>query len=372
MTNARQITVLSPEYGVSEGLIASTELGLAPGGTVAVRTLHGGRQEGVIEVTIDAGAMQFSLLPTRAMGIWWAKYKGRDLFWKSPVREAVHPMFVNLESNGGLGWLDGFCEGVVRCGLEFNGAPGPDEIIDDTGAPAVVQLPLHGRIGNTPATTVSVQGLSSEGKSILRVTGIIYEQIAQLEKYRLISCTSVAIGGNEILIHDEVTNLSGERIAPLELLYHINLGPPALSRGSRMEFRGAVEARDARAAKGLNNHASFGARTKGFTEQCYFIDLDAGPGAATGAMLVAPGAEFAVYERHNKRQLKCFTQWKQTGIDEYVNGLEPGTSLPNPRGVERAAGRLEFLKPNEVRDFDLAIGALDEPSAIQSMTRQLG
>ena len=58
-------------------------------------------------------------------------------------------------------------------------------------------------------------------------------------------------------------------------------------------------------------------------------------------------------------QLPCFTLWKNTGAmaDGYVTGLEPGTGYPNPRQVERQAGRVPRLAPGEVRRFaiDFAI-----------------
>ena len=371
MSKAGERIILSARTPAKQGVILSEELGVAPGGKVTVRTLHGGRQEGVLEVVIDAGDLKVSLLPTRGMGIWWARCKGKDLFWKSPVREAVHPVYVNLERNGGLGWLDGFCEGVVRCGLGWNGAPGQDEIIDDTGKPAIVDLPLHGLIANIPASSVTVAGVRKGKQSILSVTGVLYEEAAQYDKYELVARTDVAIGGNEIAIHDEVTNLSRERTQPLEMLYHINVGGAALGKGSRMVFEGGVRAHDDRAFEGLSEHASFSGRRKGFTEQCYFFDLAARRNGEAGAMLVSPEGDFAVYERHNKRQLKCFTQWKQMGADEYVNGFEPGTSLPNSRGEERKAGRLEFLKPRETRAFDVVIGALDTKESIRAMERQL-
>ena len=52
-------------------------------------------------------------------------------------------------------------------------------------------------------------------------------------------------------------------------------------------------------------------------------------------------------------QLPCFTLWKNTGAlaDGYVTGLEPGTGYPNPRQVERAAGRVPQLAPGETRSF---------------------
>ena len=41
-------------------------------------------------------------------------------------------------------------------GLEFFGAPGTDEFIDNTGKKAKMDLTLHGKIGNTPASQVEV------------------------------------------------------------------------------------------------------------------------------------------------------------------------------------------------------------------------
>ena len=55
------------------------------------------------------------------------------LGWNSPVKEVVHPSFIDLESRGGLGWLEGFNEWMVRCGLEFILHPGKDQFIDNTG-----------------------------------------------------------------------------------------------------------------------------------------------------------------------------------------------------------------------------------------------
>lgn len=372
MRKISERVILSSRVAPDEGVIRSQDLGLPPGGKVIVRRLHGGRQEGVIEVVVDAGDMKVSILPTRGMGIWWAKYRGKGLFWKSPVREAVHPRHVDLESRGGLGWLEGFCEGMVRCGIACSGAPGVDESIDDTGGIMMVELPLHGFIANIPASEVTVAGMRHGKRSFLSITGVLHEDAAQFDKYRLVTRTDVEIGGNEIAIHDEVTNTSRERTAPFEMLYHINFGARALGKGSRMVFRGDVAPYNARSAEGLDEHASFPGRTKGFVEQCYFIDLAPDARGGTGAMLVDPKVDFAVYELHNKRQLKCFTQWKQTGADEYVTGFEPATSLPNNRSVERTSGRLEFLAPGETRAFDVTIGALDRKNAIQDMRRRLG
>jgi hypothetical protein len=117
--------------------------------SVRKHTLHGGRQEGSEVIEVDNGRLSFTVIPTRGMSI------GRvdagtalPLGWASPVREVVNPAYVDLQDFGGLGWLTGFNEWLVRCGVAFAGHPGTD------GAHL---LTLHGRIGNIPASEVTVE-----------------------------------------------------------------------------------------------------------------------------------------------------------------------------------------------------------------------
>src|SRR5438128_6451206 len=112
-----------------------------PGWQVRLRTCRGGRSDGVQVVEIDNGHFSIDVLPTRGMGIWRVRRGERTLGWKSPAREPVHPAFVPLMEPAGLGWLDGFCELLCRCGLESNGPPE----FDDAGR---LVRPLHGRIAN--------------------------------------------------------------------------------------------------------------------------------------------------------------------------------------------------------------------------------
>jgi Domain of unknown function (DUF4432) len=91
-------------------------------------TLHGGKQEGVEVVVVDNGKLQFTVIPTRGMGVLSVTMGDVRLGWASPVKEVVHPRHINLQSRGGLGWLEGFNEWMVRCGLESNGHPGTDDV----------------------------------------------------------------------------------------------------------------------------------------------------------------------------------------------------------------------------------------------------
>ena len=103
-------------------------------------TLHGGKQEGVDLIVVNNGKLTFSVIPTRGMGIAKVVMGDVTLGWNSPVKEIVHPNFINLESRGGLGWLQGFNEMMVRCGLEWAGHPGKDKFINNTGDEAEIRL----------------------------------------------------------------------------------------------------------------------------------------------------------------------------------------------------------------------------------------
>src|SRR5262249_703181 len=112
------------------------------------RTLRGGRREGVDLIEVDNGALRFSVVPTRGMGLWKADFRGVALRWQAPVHDGpVNPAYVNLQNWGGLGWLEGFDELLARCGLGNNGAPYTE---------GNATFGLHGKIANIPAHFVRV------------------------------------------------------------------------------------------------------------------------------------------------------------------------------------------------------------------------
>ena len=111
-----KLTITPPDVG-----------GKADGYSIVKKTLRGGLADGVDTITIDNGKFSFIVLPTRGMSIWKAWLNDAEIGWQSPVHGPVHPKYVPLNEPSGLGWLDGFDELLVRCGLESNGAPEFDE-----------------------------------------------------------------------------------------------------------------------------------------------------------------------------------------------------------------------------------------------------
>src|SRR5207244_601510 len=78
------------------------------------------------------------------------------------------------------------------------------------------------------------------------------------------------------------------------------------------------------------------------------------------AMLHNAAGDKAVTMTYDVTQLPYFSLWKNTtALEEgYVTGLEPGTGFPPNCSIERKAGRVPKLKPNETRQFTIEVAIL--------------
>jgi galactose mutarotase-like enzyme len=343
-----------------------------PAWSIRKTTLHGGLSHGVDIINVDNGALRFSILPTRGMGVWRGEYKGLFVGWRSPVRGPVNPAFVNVVQRGGLGWLAGFDETIVRCGLESNGAPCRDVVTNNMGQRSEVDLTLHGKIANVPASHVEVQVLDGKVPELV-VSGRVCESGLFMPQLRLVTRISSAVGSNAFTITDQVTNMKATE-AEMELLYHCNFGPPFLAAGSVLETPARfVAPRDLRAAEGIDEYSAYAGPTPGYVEQCYWYAPLADAKGRTLAMLRTQGADKAIVCRYNARQLPFFTQWKNTAAEEdgYATGLEPGTNYPNPKTYERSQGRVVKLKPGEVHTASITIEVCDSRAAVARAQKEI-
>lgn len=361
------LTDLARDLWIDGIAITPTHLGLAhtQAWSVHKQTLRGGRRDGVDLILVNNGALSFSVIPTRGMGIWQGLYKGGHLGWDSPIADGpVHPSFVNLGLGGGIGWLDGFDELLVRCGLDHNGPP-----YQDGGA----TFPLHGRIANIPAHFVAVH-VSDDPPHEISVEGVVDEARLFGPKLRMHTTIKTVPGSNRLVVRDEITNM-GDLPADLELLYHWNFGPPHLDQGAR--FVAPVKTlvpRDARAVEGLGHYDVYNPPQPGFAEQVYYFELfGKGPNDQTLAMLRTHAGDRAVVLRFAKSQLPVFTLWKSTGgrKDGYVTGLEPATNFPNPKPFEKAQKRVISLAPGASHAAETSLEVLDSGDAIKAVEAEV-
>lgn len=345
--------------------------------TASMRRLTGGLSDGVDVVTLDNGRMSLEILPTRGMGIWRGMVDRIPVKWDSPVERPVHPAFVDQMRRGGIGWLDGFNELICRCGLGWHGAPGNDVIRDAAGKVVSEQfLPLHGRIANLAAHRVTVE---EQGDSIA-IKGIVDEASLFGGRLRLESTLSTQTDSSRFEITDVVHNL-GSQLAEVEMLYHCNIGRPFLGEGSELHTAASeVAPRNGRAAEGINMWNLLEGPTPGYAEQVYFAKAAADPSGWGVAVLTDAESQHAVCVRFDTSTMPYFVLWKNTQAeaDGYVAGLEPGSSFPNLRTVERREERVIQLAAGQSVTFRLSMevasnrrdvrNLLDEVTALQVAT----
>lgn len=344
-------------------------VGAARPWSIKKEVLRGGKREGVEAVTVDNGALSFTVLPTRGMGLWQAQRGDDRVGWDSPVKGGpVHPAYVDLTARGGLGWLSGFDELLARCGLASNGPP----VFDAQGR---FLHGLHGRIANTPADDVEV---SSEvgAAGAIAVDGHVFETELFFTQLELATRYTTVPGSNTLSLRDYVIN-AHDVPAEFQLLYHWNFGPPYLEEGAR--FVAPVKTvcpPNTYSADGIGHYDVYGPPRFGFPEQVYFFALHANGDGATAVMLRNRAGDKGVALRFNIRELPCFTLWKCTqGLREgYVTGLEPGVNFPNTREFEQARGRVPRIEPGGRREFHVSLSVLSglgEVSAVEAEIQAL-
>lgn len=371
MKTLHKLALLEP--GSTEGFQA-VDLRSEPGSknewSVRSYTLRGGLQEGVQVVEVNNGKLSFAVLPTRGMGIWKGQCGDITLGWNSPVKDPVNPAYINQMERGGIGWLKGFNEWIVRCGINSMGAPGTDTVLDYSGNAFEVSLNLHGNIANIPARAVSVE-VTDEA---ITVKGEVDETMMFGYALRLNTEIRTELASGKMTIQDTVTNLAGNP-AEHQLLYHINYGETLLEKDARMlaPFK-QVAPRDPRAAEGIDRFDVYTAPEQGFVEQAYFYELVGKRGSKeTITMLRNAAGNQASVVRFSLKDFPCFTLWKNPAgrADGYVTGLEPATSYPNPRKFERGKGRVITLKGGESRTTTLVIDNLETKKAIREVEAEI-
>jgi len=347
-------------------LPGTSQAGQQPAWSVTQRVLHGGLREGVRLIEIDNGRMKLMVLPTRGMGIWRACLNGNQVLgWQSPVRGPVHPAWVPIAEPSGLGWLEGFDELLVRCGLESNGAPDFDE-------QGRLLYPLHGRIPNRPSCHVELTVDDSAGT--ITVRGIVEETRFHFQKLRLRAAVTTTIGSSSFSIHDEVENFGGTA-AEMQLLYHINLGEPLLGAGARIvaPIR-EVEPHDLASIANTKTWDLYEPPTAGVPEQCFFLDLLSDQADQTRVLLKNAEGSAGVALRFNTCVLPCFTVWKNmvASADGYVTGLEPATNFPNKRSFETQHGRVIPLAPGATWSAQVGIDWLTRVEEVTGVEKAVG
>lgn len=331
---------------------------------VRIGELGDGFERGVRVADFRTGTgFEFSVLVDRGLDITWAAFGGASICWRSSTTGAA-PAYYDPT---GLGWLRGFHGGLLNtCGLTSMGAPGEDE---------GQTLGLHGRASNIPATNFSYGGEWDGDEYEMWVSDRLREAVVFGEYLTLQRRISARLGESRLFIHDIVTN-EGYQSTPHMLLYHINFGFPLVSEDTELLVNSVdVKPRNEIAAAGIEDYNRFQPPTPGYEEQVFYHTPAADDEGFAQAALInrvfQNGRGLGGYIKFRVEQLPRLVQWKMMGQTQYVCGLEPATNWVDGRAAERAAGRLQYLEPGEMRHYNLEIGVLTSQSEIDAFAQNM-
>jgi len=317
-------------------------------GGVRLLELSEGTERGVRVALIRTGELSLSVSIDRGMDIVNAEYKGIPLAWISPTG-IVSPSFFEPE---GIGWTRGFPGGLLTtCGLTYMGAPTVDQ-----GEP----LGLHGRISYIPARLIYAGSHWEGDEYVTAIEGEARETKIFEPNVALRRRMETRLGSRHFVIHDKVTN-EGWGTQPLMILYHLNIGFPIVDDGSSLLSTSRLYVpRDDEARTDAERFDEFHQPISGYKEKVYFHEmLTDAEGYAYSAIVNEKLLDgIAVYVKYRKSELPRFIEWKMMGEGTYVVGMEPANGLVMGRDKERRWGTLQYLKPQETREFKLEIGVL--------------
>lgn len=307
--------------------------------------LVGGKGDGLRLLEVRNGqGLHFTVSVDRGADISRLFFKGDNYGFFAPSGY-VAPAYYD---DKGTGFLKSFTAGfLTTCGLTNVGAPSVDE---------GEELPLHGTVNHTPAEQVHY----SEDEEKIVINAVINQMgifSDKLMMYRRITCFK---SNNRILVEDQIENL-GDRVTPLMILYHTNIGYPLLSEQADLYIPSSqVSARNPHAEKDIQSWGSVSEPQPHFIEQCYYHKFAGGDGLAG---IYNPDIQKGLLISFDANSLDYFVQWKMLGEKDYVLGLEPGNCHSDGRDIMRSEGTLKFIQPGEQINYAIAFDMIDGLSA---------
>ncbi|MBS1850515.1 MAG: aldose 1-epimerase family protein [Acidobacteria bacterium] len=315
-----------------------------------------GKAKGVNALRVrTATGLEFSVLPDKGLDIVEASYRGNSLAWHSPVG-IVHPAYYDPRK---IEWLKTFPGGLLcTCGMTNAGFP--DE---DMGE----ELGLHGAVSNIPAEHVHWTEEWQDDDCWLRITGKVREARVHGPNLLLRRTVHASLLRSMIRVEDVVEN-QGFLDTPLMYIYHLNFGFPLLTEFSRIYAPSlAVTGRNQHSTASLDKWAEFEPPTLGIGERVYYHDMRPDPDGKVTIVLLSDdrSKDFGISVRYSAASMPRFIQWKMTGVNHFVLGLEPANCRVEGRAAERKAGTLKTLKPGEQERFGFEMHILDGKQEVQ-------
>ena len=303
--------------------------------------LVGGKGAGMRILEVNNGkGIELAITPDRAGDIARLRFKGINMSYMSPCGYVSPAYYDCMESN----WLKSFTAGfLTTCGLQAVGSPCTD---------AGEELPLHGSIANQPCE----QAYWTEEDDMLVVHMVVKDEVIFGRKLRMEREIRVSTSENTFEIYDVIKN-TGDRVEPVEILYHMNMGYPLLDENSVVRIPSVeVKPRDDHAAEDIENWMHMEKPTVWYQERCYYHKFSGSEGQAS---IYQPKLGMGLTISFDTEKLDGFVEWKMMGVRDYVLGLECGNCYPDGRDVMRRTGMLKFLSPGEKKEYRVKVSMIE-------------
>jgi hypothetical protein len=334
---------------------------------VQLATLGDGVERGVRRLEFRTGTgLRFTVLVDRAMDIAECEHNGRAVGWHSPSGFR-HPGLHDYEGEGGLGWFRSMSGLLITCGL--------DHVLfmhDDPaghyhyGPRQTVSSSLHGRIGTIPGRLTGYGERWDGDECVLWAEGIVQQATVFGEDLHLVRRIEATVGTDEIRLHDRVVNHGFYR-TPHMYCYHINVGYPVLSDGSRYvaPIREVVWAahEDKYRAQGVG-YRTLSAPIANFHEQVWQHDMAADANGRVNVALVNEAIGFGFEVETLKAQFPAMYEWQNLHAGHYALGIEPSTNHVLGKEFARERDELIWLEHNEERRYDSVFRILPDGKAV--------
>ncbi len=181
-------------------------------------TLADGVEAGVRALLFSTGGgLDFTVLADRSLDIGLLSWRGVPLAWQSAAGFR-HPGLHEPQANGGTGFNGSFSGFLMTCGLEAIRRPQGDG-------------PMHGGLPVTPARLTAHGEDWAHDPPLLFCEGEVVQGRYGAEVLRLSRRIEAEAGGDRLSILDVVENC-GPTAAEHQILYHFNLGYPAIATGT--------------------------------------------------------------------------------------------------------------------------------------------
>jgi hypothetical protein len=298
--------------------------------------LDDGSERGVRAIAFSTGGgLDFWVMADRSLDVGPVWSHGVPIAWQSPAGFR-NPSLHDSEGDEGRGFDRSFSGFLVTCGLEHVRQPRGGH-------------PLHGRLPFTPARVLAYGEDWDRPDPVLFCEGEVTQFRFSGEALRLRRRIEAPVGGCEVTISDIVDNQSSEP-TDHELLYHFNLGFPAIDTGSEVRT----------SSKRLLGPIALPDTNDRPTAECH---PTGGEGISSCVVSTPKDADqsFEVIFAYSAATLPYLQVWRDLRPNAGVISIEPCTSS---RSAEASTPLSRTLAPDESRRYSVRIALHNVPRSV--------